>query len=160
MIGGSALNQIKVFGVVLVVLLAIDIPWIFFNPSYKTLSEKINGSNSVSTMNKILYASVVYILLAVGIQYFCVNQNSYLNAVVLGLVVYGVYNFTNLSFIANYDVKTGSIDTVWGMALFLIVTAISLIISRMIISVAPTIVEDSGVVPDATGLTDGLSDSN
>ena len=131
MIGGSFMNEMKVFGIVLAILVCIDLPVILFinNERYKKLFNSINGSNTVGSMTMFFSSIVCYSLLAFGIYYFAVKEHSYVNAIVLGLVVFGVYDFTNLSTIANYDLTTGLIDVTWGTTLSILVTFISIILA-------------------------------
>lgn len=134
MISGSALNEIKIFGIVLAVFLVIDVPMVFFinNKIYADQFLKINGS-SYSGVKVLLFAILCYLTLAFGIYYFAVKQNSYLNSIILGFVVYGVYNFTNLAVLKKYEIKTAAIDITWGTTLFFLVTAISLPIIKMFV---------------------------
>jgi uncharacterized membrane protein len=44
----------------------------------------------------------------------------------LGLVIYGTFNFTNYAMFKNYDMTTGLKDTVWGGVLFFLTTLITL----------------------------------
>lgn len=68
-------------------------------------------------------AAVVYVCIAIGIVYFVVPraQGDYVIAVsagiVLGLVTYGIYDFTNYSLLANWPWKITCIDFIWGMFL-------------------------------------------
>ena len=131
----SMINEIKIYGIVLGVLLCLDLPMILFinNASYKTLFDNINGSNKVTTLTSILASIASYSILAFAIYRFGVKEKSYLNAIFLGLIIFGVYDFTNLSTIAKYDVTTGLIDIGWGTTLSLLVTAISLFIAGMLV---------------------------
>ena len=133
------INEIKVFGIVLAVLLAVDLPMILYINSqrYTNLFKKINGANEVSTFNMVLYSVICYSILAYGIYYFGLKQNSYLNGLILGLVVFGVYDFTNLATIANYDLNTAIMDVGWGTILCLIVTIISTIIASTFVPNLP-----------------------
>jgi len=141
------INQMKIFGVVLVVLLCVDLPMILIinNKIYSDLLSDINKGDSVPIFNKIIYGLCAYLLVAFGIYYFCLNQ-SYLHVVLFAAVVFGVYDFTNLSIIANYNFKAASIDIGWGILCTLIVTIITSIISPMVISSAhPEIVTTTEV---------------
>ncbi len=68
-------------------------------------------------------AALVYVCIAIGIVYFVVPraQGDYVIAVsagiVLGLVTYGIYDFTNYSLLANWPWKITCIDFIWGMFL-------------------------------------------
>jgi uncharacterized membrane protein len=153
MIGGSALNEIKIFGIVLTVFLILDVPMVFFinNKMYADQFLKINGT-SYSGMYVIIFAILSYLTLALGIYYFAVKQNSYLNAAILGFVIYGVYNFTNLAVLKQYEFKTGAIDIAWGTTLCLLVTAISLPIIKLLVheDVLNAVVEKANDVIETT----------
>ena len=40
------------------------------------------------------------------------------NSIILGLIIYGVFDFTNLAIFENYSLKLGLIDMLWGGILF------------------------------------------
>ena len=66
---------------------------------------------------------IVYACIALGILYFVLPkaQGDYLQAftggVLLGLVTYGIYEFTNYSILAHWPLKITFIDCIWGMVL-------------------------------------------
>lgn len=68
-------------------------------------------------------AVVVYVCITLGILFFVLPkaQGDYFLAfsggVILGLVTYGIYDFTNYSILANWPWKITFIDFVWGMVL-------------------------------------------
>lgn len=68
-------------------------------------------------------AVVVYLCIALGILFFVLPraQGDYFLAftggVILGLVTYGIYDFTNYSILANWPLKITLIDLTWGMTL-------------------------------------------
>jgi len=68
-------------------------------------------------------AILCYIILVLGINYFIIYQNkSILDAFLLGLVIYGVYETTNYALFTNWSVSTVIIDTLWGGILFALTT--------------------------------------
>jgi len=70
-------------------------------------------------------AIVTYIFLIFGLNYFILDKKkSIKDAMLLGFVIYGVYEFTNLSIIKNWNYLTTIIDTAWGTILFGLTTAI------------------------------------
>jgi uncharacterized membrane protein len=72
-----------------------------------------------------LAAVLCYILIIVGLYYFIIRENkSVLEAVMLGIVIYGIYELTTKAIITNWRWETVLLDTVWGGVLFGIVTAI------------------------------------
>jgi uncharacterized membrane protein len=68
-------------------------------------------------------AIICYIFLVLGLYYFIISRNeSILNAFLFGLVIYGVYEYTNYSLLENWLFQTTVLDTVWGGILFSITT--------------------------------------
>lgn len=130
-------EKIKVFLLVLVVFLVIDLPVILIanKKMYADQFAKINNNDAPSGYTTYINAILSYLFLALGIYYFGVSSNSYMGGLVFGLCVYGVYNATNLATIKNFDLKLAGIDTAWGTFLCLIVTIIaSFIAKRFILS--------------------------
>jgi len=68
-------------------------------------------------------AILCYIILILGINYFIIYQNkSILDAFLLGLLIYGVYETTNYALFSNWSFTTVIIDTLWGGILFALTT--------------------------------------
>ena len=67
-----------------------------------------------------LLASIIcYIFLITGINYFIIKPNrSIQDAFLLGLVIYAVYETTNLALFKNWSWLTVIIDSLWGGTLF------------------------------------------
>jgi len=68
-------------------------------------------------------ALLAYILLVAGIKFFVVDpvrqdrtKSLWLHAVLFGLVVYGVFDFTNLAIFNDYTWTTALTDLAWGIA--------------------------------------------
>lgn len=76
-------------------------------------------------------ALITYIFLIIAINYFILNnltENNYkqkiIDAFILGLVIYGTFDFTSGALFKDYDYKTAIIDTIWGGILFALTTLI------------------------------------
>ena len=66
-----------------------------------------------------------YIFLIVGINYFIIKPNrSIQDAFLLGIVIYGVFETTNMALFAKWSWLTVLIDTLWGGILFALTTFI------------------------------------
>lgn len=90
----------------------------YFNKQVKS----IQGSDI--KINFIAVA-ITYIFLIYGLNYFIIQKNkSVKDAALLGLVIYAVYEFTNLSIFTNWSLLSTLIDTTWGALLFGLTTAI------------------------------------
>lgn len=68
-------------------------------------------------------AVVVYVCITLGILFFVLPkaQGDYFHVLVsgalLGVVTYGIYDFTNYSILANWPWKITLIDFIWGIVL-------------------------------------------
>ena len=70
--------------------------------------------------------AITYVFLIFGLNYFIIEKRrSVKDAALLGLVIYAVYEFTNLALFKNWTLLTAFIDTTWGAMLFGLTTAIS-----------------------------------
>lgn len=66
-----------------------------------------------------------YIFLIFGINYFIIKPNrSVQDAFLLGLVIYGVFETTNMALFSKWSWLTVFIDTLWGGILFALTTFI------------------------------------
>ena len=60
-------------------------------------------------------AFIVYIILITGLYYFVIGPNKTAKeGAFFGLVVYGVFDFTNHAIIENYSLPLAIMDTIWG----------------------------------------------
>ena len=90
----------------------------YFNKQVKSIQGSDIKANFVAI-------GITYIFLIYGLNYFIIQKNrSVKDAALLGLVIYGVYEFTNLSIFTNWSVLSTIIDTTWGAVVFGLTTAI------------------------------------
>jgi uncharacterized membrane protein len=77
---------------------------------------KIQGS----PMKPDILASILtYIFLLLALNYFILNQNKKpTDAFILGLCIYGIYEFTSKALLKDWPLDTAIIDTLWGGILF------------------------------------------
>lgn len=74
-------------------------------------------------------AILSYLFLIIGINYFILQKGeSWINAFLLGLVIYGVYEATNYAIIKNWNISSVIIDTLWGGILFALTTYLTYLI--------------------------------
>jgi uncharacterized membrane protein len=105
------------------VLLIIDFLYLNLikNYFYKQI-RLVQGTNP--TIN-IFGVILCYIFLVFGLNYFILNKNkSVLDAFLLGIIIYGVYETTNYSLLKNWSIVTVIMDTLWGGILFALTTFI------------------------------------
>ena len=90
----------------------------YFNKQVKSIQGSDIKANFIAV-------GITYIFLIYGLNYFIIQKNrSVKDAALLGLVIYAVYEFTNLSIFTNWSVLSTIIGTTWGAVLFGLTTAI------------------------------------
>ena len=111
---------------------------------YNEQFKRINECSKTKISNLRVYSSAIiaYLLLALGIYVFIIipemndNNQDYLKisikGMILGLIVYGVYNGTNMATIKEWGMKEFIIDTIWGTILSGILAVISIYIIKKI----------------------------
>ena len=104
---------------IFVILILIDLIWLYLIKD-KYMVQVFDIQKQELTVNY-YSAFVVYVLLAIGLYYFTKDKNNTLdkvkNAALLGLITYGVYDFTNGAIFKNWDYTLGVMDTIWGSIL-------------------------------------------
>ena len=71
-------------------------------------------------------AVICYILLICGLNYFIISRKAPISdAFLLGIVIYGVYESTNLAIFNKWSMKALALDTLWGGILFALTTKIT-----------------------------------
>ena len=115
--------QIKELVVTAFVLLTIDLAYIYSNSTYfGKYFEKIQKSplkfNSVG-------AIFAYLFLVLGLYYFVIRDKKPITyAFLLGVFVYGVYDFTNYATLEKWTFSFVATDTLWGGIVFALSTFI------------------------------------
>lgn len=100
------------------IIIPIDIIYLYLNKNFYSKiidpNEKINW----------IYAITTWLLIVISIQLLVLSQSdntlnkSFINGILLGLAMYGVYNLTSASvYPSKWDNKIIIGDTVWGMSL-------------------------------------------
>jgi uncharacterized membrane protein len=94
----------------------------FFKNFYNKQIKSIQGSD---IQINIIATGITYVFLIFGLNYFIIKKNrSVKDAALFGLIIYAVYDFTNLAVFKNWTVLASIIDSTWGAILFGLTTAI------------------------------------
>jgi len=96
---------------------ALDFVYLFsMSTKFQNMIKNIQGSDL--QMN-IIPTIVCYFFLIFLLYYFIVHKRqTVLDAFLLGVGVYGVYETTNLAIFKKWEPMVGIIDTLWGGILF------------------------------------------
>ena len=109
--------------VVLGSLIALDA--IYIGAQYKYLSKMYSGIQNSPLKLNIIGAVICYIALTFLLYYFILSKKKkILDAFLLGLCVYGVYETTNYATLTNWPIYMLIVDTLWGGLLFAITAKI------------------------------------
>lgn len=112
---------------------AIDFLWLGLvaNNLYSNELGSLVGAAGGNMASRWPAAAIVYILLPLGLVLFILPRLgsgprawSLLWGAMFGLVVYGVYDLTNLALLPQWTLKVTIIDILWGMFLYAIVSYI------------------------------------
>jgi uncharacterized membrane protein len=104
-------------------LVAIDSIYLY---STKHLFEKHISIIQGSPLQINMYGAVAcYIFLVLGLNYFILSSNkSVMDAFILGIVIYGVFETTNVVLFKKWPTYIVVMDTLWGGVLFALTTYI------------------------------------
>jgi uncharacterized membrane protein len=97
----------------------ISIDFVYLNVIKSYFEYQIKSVQGSPIKINYLGVALCYLLLIIGINYFIIKpRKSVSDAFLLGLIIYGVYETTNLALLKNWSILTVIIDTLWGGALF------------------------------------------
>ncbi len=103
----------------------ISIDFIYLNVMKGYFDNQIKLVQGSPIKMNYLGAALCYIFLIVGLNYFIIKpRKSVSDAFLLGIIIYGVYETTNLALLKNWSILTVIIDTLWGGLLFAATTYI------------------------------------
>lgn len=123
--------QVKEFLISSVILLVLDLIWlgVYMIGHFSKLVERIQNGTPLKA--RVIFVILAYVFLSVGFYYFIIRDDSktWIDAFLLGLVVYGVYESTNFAIFKDWTLSTYILDTLWGGVLF----SISFVLYKLII---------------------------
>ena len=107
--------------IILVYYLIIDLTMIYVynGRAFGEMIKKIQGK---PMKIRLLPSVLAFLVIAFGLDYFVLERirddnivwDSFRYGFIWGLVVYGVYDLTNLGTISGYTFKVGLVDWLWG----------------------------------------------
>ena len=106
-----------------IVLIVIDSVYLNLMKGYfENQVKKVQGT---SIKLNFVGAAICYIFLIVGLNYFIIKPHrSVQDAFLLGLVIYAVFETTNITLFSKWSWITVIIDSLWGGILFALTTYI------------------------------------
>ena len=99
-----------------------------FSGFFNKLVTSVQGSK---IKFNIMGAILCYMLLIGGLNYFIISRKKTLTeAFFLGIVIYGVYESTNLAILEKWNMQAVALDTLWGGVLFTLTSHITYMLSK------------------------------
>lgn len=99
--------------------------YIFLSMNRHAFEMQVVNIQRVVMELKMVPTVLCYLLMIAGLNYFILSrQRPVFEAVLLGILIYGVYDMTNLAMFKKYKWNIALMDTLWGGALFGITTAV------------------------------------
>lgn len=106
-----------------IILVILDGIYLNFTKGY--FNKQIKSIQGSEIQMNFIAVAITYILLIFGLNYFIIQKHkSIQDAALLGLIIYGVFELTNLALLKNWSILTVLIDVTWGTTLFALTTAI------------------------------------
>ena len=103
-------------------MLALDSLWLS-NIGGPQFDKMVKGIQKDDMKVNMFGAIGSYILLILVLYKFIIlERKSTTDAFLLGLCIYGIFDFTNIAIFKNYKLLPALVDTVWGGVLFYTVT--------------------------------------
>ena len=133
------LHSLVVILAVFISLIILDYLWLgiitknFIINQFGSLIKTQNGSIAVT----IWAGLIAWLLIAVGVFVFAINPSStfsqaMLYGALLGFIIYGVYDFTNLSFLVNYPKLFIVVDVIWGSVVCSMISGIGFFVKNLL----------------------------
>ena len=107
--------------IIFLLIILIDLFYLLlFKNVFNDMIYKIQNSD---IKPKFISIFICYIFLSIGLYYFIIKNNKKpIEAFILGIVIYGVYDTTNYALFDKWNVYLAIIDTLWGGILLYLVS--------------------------------------
>ena len=120
------ITQVIISGIIMLLL-----DFVYLSTFSKFFSNIVYNIQNSKLKFKILGAVLCYIFLIFGLNYFIIDQKKpLLDAFLLGIVIYGVYETTSYALLDNWPLSAVVLDTVWGGVLFTLTYFLTLKIQK------------------------------
>ena len=107
--------------IILIIIIIGLLDFIYINLILKYFQNMILKIQKTSIKPRLIPAILCYLVLIFSVYYFIILQNaSLINAFLLGLTIYSVYELTNYATIKDWNLKFVIADSIWGGLLFLL----------------------------------------
>ena len=111
------------FVLLLSAIIFVSIDYIYLNLIKDYFARQVQAVQGSPLKLNYLGALLCYIFLIIGLNYFIIKpKRSVQDAFLFGLIIYAVFETTNLALFKNWSIFTVLIDSLWGGVLFALTT--------------------------------------
>ena len=116
--------------IVLSIIIMLCLDGIYLTSFSKYFNKQVNEVQGSDISFRWIPTIICYIALVFGLNYFILSTDmsrnkKIINAILLGLVIYSVYETTTYAILKNWKLSSVVIDTLWGGILFGLTTFIT-----------------------------------
>ncbi len=116
---------------IVISILLVSIDFVYLNFIKKYFSNQIYIIQGTPLKINYISAIICYIFIVNAVYYFIINpKRSIVDAFLLGIVIYGIFETTNMTLFKKWKWTTVIIDTIWGGILFALTTYLFTIINK------------------------------
>ena len=113
------------FALLLSAIIFVSLDYIYLGLIKGYFAKQVQSVQGSPLQINYLGAILCYIFLIIGLNYFIIKpKRSVQDAFLLGLIIYAVFETTNLALFKNWSILTVLIDSLWGGTLFALTTYI------------------------------------
>ena len=126
------INKKDIITILVSAVVLVGVDFFYLSSTSKFFNNIVKNIQGKEIQFRMLGAVICYILLVIGLNYFVLldkklgKKEKIFKAFMLGLIVYGVFESTNLAIFTNWTLEALLIDTIWGGILFGLTTLITI----------------------------------
>jgi uncharacterized membrane protein len=121
----NIISSINIKKLILSIIILIGLDYIYLNLFSSHFKQQILDVQLSPLEFRLIPAVVCYLTLVFGLNYFILQRDSnVIDAALLGLVIYTVYETTNMVIFKKWNIKSVLIDSIWGGVLYGLTTFI------------------------------------
>ena len=130
------INKKDIITIIVSAVVLVGVDFFYLSSTSKFFNNIVKNIQGKEIQFKMLGAVICYVFLVLGLNYFVLldkklgKKEKIFKAFMLGLIVYGVFESTNLAIFTNWTLDALLLDTLWGSILFSITTYITLILVK------------------------------
>ena len=120
--------------VLLSAIIVVLLDSIYLNLIKKLFGKQINDIQKSPLKLNMTATILTYVFIIFGLNYFIIRKRaSITDAFLLGFVIYGIFELTNMALFDKWYISSVVIDTTWGGILFALTTFLTYKIGNMFV---------------------------